>query len=97
MTQDSVKVLATGVATLGEAVEEVKGELAVVVCALAALLRTHPDGQAFAAELRRAWLQIGAPNQALAADDATGRRMREVLVILEECCSTPLNILPPSR
>lgn len=95
MTERDIKALAKSVATLGESAQEVAGELPVLVCAVAALVSTHPDPQAFAAALRRAWLQLGSPNQALAADDATGRRMRDVLAVLEECCPEPLNIRPP--
>lgn len=97
MRDDAIKTLAASVATLGEAVQGVEGELPALVCALAALVRTHPDGPAFAAAFRRAWLQIGSPNQALAADDAAGRRMRAVLEILQDQCPAPLNVLPPGR
>lgn len=95
MTDGSIKTLSASVATLGEAVQGMEGELPVLVCALAALVQSHPDPQAFAAAFRRAWLEIGAPNQALAADDASGQRMRAVLEILQDCCPAPLNVLPP--
>jgi|GEM_PF-6005033 len=95
MTDGSIKTLSASVATLGEAVQGMEGELPVLVCALAALVQTHPEPQAFAAAFRRAWLQLGAPNQALAADDAAGHRMRAVLDIVQECCPAPLNVLPP--
>ena len=95
MSQSSIGTLAASVAALGEAVEEVGGELPVLVCAVAALVRTHPEPQAFAAAFRRAWLQLGAPNQVLAADDPTGRRMRSALDVLAASCQAPLNIRPP--
>ena len=95
MSQSSIGTPAASVAALGEAVEEVGGELPVLVCAVAALVRTHPEPQAFAAAFRRAWLQLGAPNQVLAADDPTGRHMRSVLEVLEASCQAPLNIRPP--
>ena len=95
MQDDVIKTLAASVATLGEAVQGVEGELPVLACAVAALVRTHPDGQAFAAAFRRAWMQIGAPNQALAADDPTGDRMRSLLAVLEESCTAPLNVRAP--
>lgn len=97
MTQSAIEKLAGSVATLGEAVQGMNGELPVLVCAVAALVRTHPDGQAFAAAFRRAWLQIGEPNQSLDDDDDAGRRMRALLAVLEECCSAPLNIRPLER
>ncbi|MDO8768788.1 MAG: hypothetical protein Q7K57_08800 [Burkholderiaceae bacterium] len=97
MTAGDIKTLAKSVAVLGEALQGVEGELPVLACALAALVSTHPDPPAFAAAFRRAWLQLGAPNQALAADDAAGDRMRTLLSVLEECCSAPLNIRPPER
>lgn len=95
MAQGSIEALAGSVATLGEAVGEVKGELPVLVCAVAALVRTHPEPQAFAAAFRRAWLQLGSPNQALASDDPTGDRMRSVLEVLEASCQAPLGVRPP--
>lgn len=73
------------------------GEMAVLVCAVASLVRTHPDPAAFAAAFRRSWLQLGAPNQALAADDEAGDRMRSVLEVLEASCSVPLGIRPPGK
>lgn len=97
MTDGAIKALAASVATLGEAVQEVKGELPVLVCAVAALVQTHPEPQAFAAAFRRAWLQLGAPNQVLAADDPSGRRMRDLLAVLEQWCPAPLNIRPPGQ
>lgn len=74
-----------------------RGELAVLVCAVASLTRTHPDPPAFAAAFRRAWHQLGAPNQGLAADDEAGDRMRSVLEVLEANCAAPLGIRPPDQ
>ena len=73
------------------------GEMAVLVCAVASLVRTHPDPSAFAAAFRRTWLQLGAPNQALAADDEAGARMRSVLEVLEASCAAPLGVRPPGQ
>ena len=42
-------------------------------------------------------LEIGAPNQALAADDPTGDRMRSLLAVLEESCAAPLNVRAPGE
>ena len=95
MAQGSIESLAASVATLGEAVQGMEGELPVLVCAVAALVRTHPDGPAFAAAFRRAWLQLGAPNQVLDADDPNVHRMRSALEVIEASCQAPLNIRPP--
>lgn len=73
------------------------GETAALLCAVASLVRTHPDPSAFAAAFRRAWLQLGSPNQALASDDPTGDRMRSVLEVLEASCAAPLGIRPPGQ
>jgi len=78
--------------------EEQRGsmsELAVLVCAVASLVRTHPDPSAFAGAFRRTWLQVGAPNQALETDDEASDRMHSVLEVLEESCSVPLGVRPP--
>lgn len=71
------------------------GELAVLVCAVESLIRTHPDPAAFSSAFRRAWLRVGAPNQALEADDEAGDRMRSVLEVLEAACRVPLGVRPP--
>lgn len=92
---DAIKVLAASVSTLGQAVQGIEGELPVLMCALAALVRTHPDGPTFAAAFRQAWLRLGSPNQALEADDEAGRRMRDALEVLAEHCPVPLNVRPP--
>lgn len=97
MSEDKIRVLAASVATTSEAVEGLEGELPVLVCAVVALVRTHPDPQAFAAAFGRAWLQLGAPNQALEAECPTGRRMRSVLDSLEGACQVALNIRPPGQ
>lgn len=71
------------------------GEAAVVLCALAALVRTHPNPGAFAAEFRRLWQQLGSPNQAWPADEPAAARMREALSVLEQACPLPLHVRPP--
>ena len=95
MTDGALMALKESVATLGESAQGTEGGLAVLMCAVAALVQTHPDAPAFAAAFRRAWTQLGSPNQALGADDEAGLRMRAVLDVLQDSCAAPLNVLPP--
>lgn len=88
-------VLAGSVATLGDVTQNQVAQKAVLVCAVAALVRTHPDPAAFANAFRRAWTQLGQPN-ATEPDGSPGSDgMNEVLCVLESNCSAPLNIRPP--
>ncbi|MDO5289321.1 MAG: hypothetical protein Q4F13_06765 [Pseudomonadota bacterium] len=87
--------LAESVATLGEAVGAIEGELPVLMCAVAALVQTHPDAAAFAGAFRRVWMRLGSPNQSLEDGDEAGDRMRQALEILQEHCRVDLNVLPP--
>lgn len=74
-----------------------QGQLKAVVCALAALVRTHPDPEAFARELRRAWMQADVPLEESGVDQETSAGMEAVLDVLEGNCSVPLNIRPPGK
>ena len=97
MADEALSALAGSVATLGEAVQGMEGELPVLMCAVAALVQTHPNAKAFATAFRQAWLRLGSPNQALEADDDAGRRMRAALDVLTESCAAPLNVRPPAQ
>lgn len=79
----------------GENTANLLGQLNVVVLALGALVRTHPAPQAFAAEMRRVWLQAELPLESTETDEQLRSGIEQVLEILEEKCRAPLNIRPP--
>lgn len=86
-------------AVLEQALEDERrgatAELAVLACAVESLVRTHPAPSSFAREFRATWQAVGAPNQALEADDEAGDRMRQLLAVLEAACAVPLGVRPP--
>lgn len=86
--------LAGKVATLCEDGQHVRGQLIVLTCAVAALVRSHPAPEAFAAEFRRIWQLAGSQhsNAELGAPSEGG--IYAVLEILEEECSCPLGVRP---
>lgn len=86
--------LAAGVAGLGEHAQQVEGQLAVLTCAVAAMLQTHPDHAAFAAAFRRAWLLAGSQHSNSEAGPQALAGIDSVLYALEEACLVPLNIRP---
>ena len=87
--------LAKSVATQGVALEAGAAQTSVLVCAVAALVRTHPDPDAFANAFRRAWTQLGQPNATEPDDSPASDGIDEVLSVLEGNCSVALNIRPP--
>lgn len=90
----------TSPAMAGE-VEYAAAQSAVLLCAVAALVRSHPAPEAFAAEFRRAWLDAGHPNTnellvgAGVAATTFSQGLSVALEVLEEACAVPLNIRPP--
>jgi len=73
------------------------GYLEVMMCALAALVRSHPDPDAFAVAFRRAWQQ----HDVKLADDAPDPDMQDgiasMLAVLEGNCSVRLGVRPPGE
>lgn len=95
MTDKQLKTLAGAVAGLGHATEHVTAQTAVLVCAVGALVQTHPDPEAFAAAFRRCWLQLGQPNQSEPDGSEASDGMDAVLSVLEQLCPVPLGVRPP--
>ncbi len=87
--------LAASVAKQGEALEDGAGQTAVLLCAVAALVRTHPDPSAFANAFRRAWLQLGYSGAITPDGLPASDGIDAALSVLEGNCSVPLNIRPP--
>jgi hypothetical protein len=98
--QAHIKQLTGAVAGLSGEAEYAAAQGAVLLCAVAALVRTHPAPEVFAAEFRRTWLAIGHPhtNESLvgagAAESHTAQGLSEALAVLEEACAAPLNVRP---
>lgn len=92
---DPIKALAATAAQLGAEAQRAAGLEAVLLCAVSALVRSHPDPAAFAREFRQEWLRLGSPNQGLPDDDQAGNGIAEGLAVLEQACSAPLGVRPP--
>jgi hypothetical protein len=93
--EQAVKDLAEAIGPIVEGTQDHQGQLAVVACALAALIKSHPDPEAFASAFRRSWLQLGAPNSDDHADPAFASGIDSMLSIAEEHCRVPLNVRNP--
>lgn len=93
MTND-IRDLARAVEAMGAAGQNTQGQLMVFTCAVAALVRSHPDPAAFAAEFRRFW-QLSGSQHSNDANDGPGQQgIYELLEILEEACKVPLGARP---
>lgn len=95
MSDEHFKKLAGLVAGLSGAAENQTAQLAVLVCAVGALVQTHPNPEAFAAVFRQCWLHLGEPNQAQPSGSQALDGIESVLSILEQMCMVPLGIRPP--
>jgi hypothetical protein len=74
---------------------QLAGHVAVLTCAVGALVQTHPDPAAFAQTMRQAWQQFGMPNQDEQTSPKTQAGIDQALSVLEDLCVAPLNIRPP--
>lgn len=92
-----VKLLAASVAELGDHAQHVEGQLALLTCAVAAMLQTHPDHAAFAAAFRRSWQLAGSQHSNAEAGPQALAGIDSALSALEDVCSVPLNIRPKSE
>lgn len=64
-------------------------------CAVGALVRTHPDPSAFAAEFRRMWHLAGAQQSNTEVLHAAQKGYADALALLERGCPAPLGVRPP--
>ncbi|MBX3654155.1 MAG: hypothetical protein KF686_08210 [Ramlibacter sp.] len=94
-TEEKIRLLAEGVAAQGGVMQAQQGEVLVLLCAIAAIAKTHPAPEAFAAQFRRAWLQAGSKHADPTGDAQFLDGISSALAILEENCSAPLNVRPP--
>lgn len=89
--------LVGSVAKQGEALADGAAQTAVLLCAVAALVRTHPDPSAFANAFRRAWTQLEYSGATTPDGSPESDGIDQVLSILEANCSAALNIRPPGQ
>lgn len=94
MSDEENRVLAAGVANLGKLAQQHQAELGVIVAALAALVRSHPDPAAFAAAFRRSWQLLGSQHSNVELGPQNAAGIDAVLSILEQECAVPLNVRP---
>lgn len=92
---DEIKTLAAGVAALGDKAQDSEGSLMVLVCAVLALVRSHPQPEVFSDEFRRSWLLLGSQQSNAAVGEKTQRSIDQMLSMLEESCAVPLSVRPP--
>ena len=92
---EKFKQLVDAVVVQGDAAEYQGAQNSVLLCAVAALVQTHPDPSAFAAQFRRAWQLIGSQHSNEQASGQSKQGFADVLSILEQACAVPLNVRPP--
>ncbi len=92
---EQLKTLAKGVAMLGDHAEESEASRQVLLTAVLALVRTHPDPSRFAGEFRRVWMRLGSPNESAESGSLSAARIDESLNMIEEDLPVPLGVRPP--
>lgn len=92
---DTVEKLCDSLRKLGPIEARTAAQLLVMVSTITALVKTHPDPEAFAVAFRSSWFALGEKHadgdsnpHALAAID-------ELLSIIEGACQAPLKVRPP--
>jgi hypothetical protein len=92
---EKLKVLAGSVATHGELLQESEVSHLVLLAAVLAMARTHPDPKRFANEFRQSWLLLGSPQQFAEAGSPPAVRIDEWLDMIEEALGISLAVRPP--
>lgn len=92
-------VVATGkkVAAQHAAAEHLKVQVDVLVCAVGALVQTHPDPEAFAAAFRGCWQTSGLADAKFPDDSTAQSGVSEALSMLEVLCPVRLSVRPPDQ
>ena len=91
----AVGVLAAKVDARGREQEHALSQQAVLMCAVTALVRTHPNAEDFADSFRLCWQRTGLANQSFPANSAARQGLDEMLAVLELHCAARLNVRPP--
>ena len=81
----------------GDALEYESAQAAVALCAISALVESHPDPGAFARAFRAQWQRLGAQNQSQPAESQGAEGMDDALSVLEASCRVALGVRPPGR
>ena len=87
--------LSRTVAALGGEAELSAAQASVILCAVLALVQTHPEPAVFAAAFRKAWMLLGSPNESQPGGSQASDGIAQMLELLEEACPVPLNVRPP--
>ncbi len=92
---NDVQKLAGAVAGLGEELSYATAQNAVLLCAVGALVQTHPAPKAFVAAFRRGWLLLGSQHSNDAFGSQASDAWADTLAVLEQACPIELGIRPP--
>ena len=79
----------------GGELEYQTAQASVLLCAISALVESHPNPGAFAKAFQAQWQRGGAQNQAQPDGSKSAEGMDDALSILEESCPVALNVRPP--
>ena len=80
---------------LGGELEYELAQSSVLLCAISALIESHPDPAAFAQAFRAQWQRIGSQNQAQPDGSKSSEGMNDALGFLEASCPVVLGVRPP--
>lgn len=96
--EDTERITALGKLLVmhGENAQEVAGQLIVLTSAIYALVRTHPDPEAYAKAFRSAWTQLGQQHAASESGPRILSGIDEALASLEGASRVPLHVRAPS-
>lgn len=94
--EQDIKALAEAVALHGDGLQRNHGERLVLLCAVLALVRTHPDSRLFAQAFRRVWIQLGEFHAESELGTPIHDGIGQMLSLLEASCSVPLGVRAPN-
>lgn len=80
------------VENLGEELMHDAAQNSGLLCAIAALIETHPDQKAFVASFRSYWKVLAVPHLNVRADGAEQQGLEAVLEVIEQACKVPLQV-----
>lgn len=94
---NAVAVVASKVAGHRSDQEHAISQQAVLMCAVAALVHTHPYAESFAEAFRQCWKLSGLDDQRFQKESPAHSGIAEALSMLERLCQVRLSVRPPDQ
>jgi hypothetical protein len=94
---EAVAAIGKRVAAQHDAAKHLTAQVEVLICAVGALVQTHPDPEAFAAAFRGCWQTSGLADKKFPDGSTAQSGLSEALSMLEVLCPVRLSVRPPDQ